>query len=273
MAARVAVLMAAYNAEQTLAQAVNSLLRGTYPCCIYIVDDASRTPVIETLGDYDRERIKLIRLDRNVGPAAARNKGLKHILRAGHEFVAIMDADDVSHPERLEKQVAFLSANPGIALVGCWERFIEEFSGDVVSYVDAPCDPRSIRNALFSNLCISHPTWLVRSEVFARVGGYVSSNYAAEDYELLRRIVARYDVACLPEYLLDYRLSSGGITLSNRTRQLVDRLWVQLGYFQPLRWRAWTGILRTFALLVLRIKRKRPGSTVPHAAMTKLVTR
>src|SRR5262245_8033580 len=74
MRTRVAVLMAAYNAERTLKQAVDSVLHGTYPCCVYIVDDGSRIPVSETLGDYDRERIKVIRLDRNVGPSAARNK-------------------------------------------------------------------------------------------------------------------------------------------------------------------------------------------------------
>jgi hypothetical protein len=105
---------------------------------------------------------------------------------------------------------------------------------------------------------VPHPTWMVRGSVLSQVGLYATAYRAAEDYELLRRITARFDVANLPEYLLDYRLSSGGISLRYRNRQLVDRLRIQLKYFAPLNWRAWAGVLRTLALLALRAKRKVP---------------
>jgi glycosyltransferase involved in cell wall biosynthesis len=262
MLPRVAVLMAAYNAERTILQAVNSLLQGTYPCRIYVVDDCSRIPVSQVLDACDPDRIEIIRLERNVGPSAARNEGLGRILHNGHEFIVIMDADDVSHPDRLAKQVAFLAANPGTALVGCWERIIDE-QGNVVSYVASPCDRQAIRNFLFFNLAINHPTWMVRADVFREVGGYLRSYFAAEDYEMLRRIARRFELGNVPEFLLDYRLSSGGISLRHRTRQLIDRLRVQLKYFEMLEWRAWAGVARTLTLLVLRVKRKRPKTIIP----------
>jgi glycosyltransferase involved in cell wall biosynthesis len=253
--------MAAFNAERTILQAVNSLLQGTYPCKIYIVDDCGRVPVRQTLGSYDPDQIEIIELERNSGPAAARNAALKRIIQNNHQFVAVMDADDVSHPERLAKQVAYLSAHPEIALVGCWERMIEEHSGNVASYVSLPCEPEAIRNNLYFNMCIPHPTWLLRTSVLKAVGLYSLSYPAAEDYDLLRRIVARFDAANLPEYLLDYRISSGGISMRRRTRQLLDRLRIQAGHFNALNWRAPAGMLRTLTLLTLRI-RKEPTRAV-----------
>lgn len=255
----VAVLMAAYNADKTIIEAVDSLMRSTQPCKIYIVDDCSRTPVAELLGAHDPDRIEIIRLPQNSGPAAARNAGIVRILRAGHPYVAVMDADDRSHPGRLAKQVAFLRRNPGVAVVGCWERVIDEHS-NFVSDVALPCDPEDIRNLLFVKMCVSHPTWMVRAEVFSELGVYSLKYLAAEDYEFIRRVAAHHDVANLPEHLIDYRLSPGGMSARNRTRQLFDRLRIQLAYFRPLKWQAWLGVARTAALLIVPAKRKLPDT-------------
>lgn len=265
MSAEVAVLMAAYNAEKTLPLAVNSLIGGTHPCKIYIVDDCSRVPVADVIGAHDPSRIEIIRLAKNGGPGNARNAGLRRILENDHEFVAIMDADDVSHPDRIEKQVAYLAAHPRIALVGCWERVIDE-NGEFVSHVALPCDPQEIRNNLFVKMFVSHPTWMLRASVLREVGEYSLKYYAAEDYDLLRRIARRYDVANIPEYLIDYRISPGGMTASNRRRQLMDRLRIQLKYFEPLNRHAWIGIARTLALMAIPVKRKLPDTLSPEQA-------
>ena len=264
MPQQIAVLMAAYNAEKTLSQAVDSLLRGTHPCKIYVVDDASSTPVADLIAP-DPERIEVIRLERNAGPAGARNAGLARILANGHEYVAIMDADDVAHPDRLAKQAAFLAANPQVAAVGCWERVIDENS-EFVSYAAMPCDAKTIRNLLFVKMCVSHPALMVRAQVFKAVGLYRQSYYAAEDYELIRRIAARYDVANLPEYLIEYRISSNGMSARHRKRQLIDRLRIQVAYFDPFKWQAWYGVIRTLVQVVLPLKRKLPDTIKPARA-------
>lgn len=265
MSQNVAVLMAAYNAEKTILQAVNSLREGTHPCKIYIVDDCSRIPAADVVGPHDPAQIEIIRLEKNGGPGNARNAGLARILANNHDFVAIMDADDISHPQRLEKQVAYLAANPGIAVAGCWERVIDE-NGEFVSYVALPCDPRTLRDSLFVKMFVSHPTWMVRADVFRQLGGYSPAYYAAEDYELLRRIARHYDVANIPEYLIDYRISSGGMSARNRKRQLVDRLRIQLQYFELFNRHAWVGVARTVALLLVPVKRKKPDTLSQSAA-------
>jgi GT2 family glycosyltransferase len=262
---QVAVLMAAFNAEKTIAQAVNSLLHGTHPCKIYIVDDCSRIPVTDLIKPAPSVPLEILRLDRNAGPAGARNAGLARILANGHDYVAIMDADDVSHPERLERQIAFMSQHPEVGACGCWERVVDE-NGEFVSYASMPTDPRQIRDLLYVKMCVSHPSLLARTDVFRKLGLYRQTYRAAEDYELIRRIAAHYDVANVPEYLIDYRISTSGMTARHRPRQLIDRLRIQLTYFDPFKWQAWYGVLRTAMQIVLPIRRKLPDTLDPARA-------
>jgi hypothetical protein len=114
-----------------------------------------------------------------------------------------------------------------------------------------PCDPQGIRNALYINQCIVHPSWMVRTRAF-RLGGLYSTAYpTAEDYGLLRRLAPRFKFANLPEILLDYTISQSGILMRRRWRQLWDRLLIQLRYFELWQWRVWFGVARTIALFVV----------------------
>src|SRR6516162_3456913 len=102
-----AVLMTAYNAEKTIRRALDSLKRNREPFDLLIVDDCSRRPLAEFLGAMG-EGFDIVRPETNLGVAGAKNFGLARLLGAPYRFVAMMDADDISHPERLAKQAAFL---------------------------------------------------------------------------------------------------------------------------------------------------------------------
>src|SRR5262249_22799643 len=93
--------------------------------------------------------------------------------------------------------------------------------------------------------------WLFRAEVLARMGPYSLDYPAAEDYEFLRRAASRVAIANVPDILLDYRISTGGISVSKRRRQLLDRLKTQLRYIEPLEWRGWAGMAKTLALFAI----------------------
>lgn len=264
-----AVLMAAHNADRTIRQAVSSLLSGTCPCHIVVVDDCSRVPVETVLGPPS-ERVEVIRLEKNAGPAGARNAGLAHILGKKYEYVAVMDADDIAHPERLAKQVAFLDEHPNVGAVGSWARFFDEDSGETLFHQTPPESSDDIRKAMFFNSGLVHPSVLMRTAAIRTVGAYSGSYPAAEDYELLRRIGTRYDLANIPECLLEYRVTSRGVSMSKRRRQLFDRLRIQINYFDALEWRAWAGIMQTLLLFLVpvglltlykaeRVWRTRPG--------------
>jgi glycosyltransferase involved in cell wall biosynthesis len=249
MSAEIAVLMAAYNAEATLRAAVAGILASTVPCDLYIIDDCSRVPVETTIGTHPN--VTIIRLPRNRGLAASLNVGLAHILPLGYKYIGRMDADDVSYPHRFASQIAFLDQHPEYAMVGGGARFIDDKTGAPVMFYMPPLTPEAIRQALFFNNCFVHPTWLFRADALASVGPYSLEYPAAEDYEFLRRLTPRLTIANVPEVLVDYRISTGGISVSKRQRQLLDRLKIQIRYLEPLEWRSWAGMAKTLMLFAI----------------------
>ena len=246
----VAVIMPAYNAEKTIRRAVESLMRSVLPCDLLIVDDCSRIPVAEVLGPLPAN-VEILRLDQNSGVVGARNAGVSRLLERSYEFIAVLDADDVSYPERLGRQAAFLRANPGIALVGSWARYIDENNGSAVYHYRPPSEPDAIRDALFLNNCTVHSSWMVRAQALREVGLYDERYPLGEDYELLRRMAAKFAFANLPEYLIDYTISMSGLSMQKRRAQLLDRLRIQVKYFDPRRRSAWLGVARTLLLFAV----------------------
>ncbi len=248
---RVAVLMPAYNPGEAINRAVESLVAGTYPCDIYIVDDGSDIPVAQIIGDFPRTEI--IRLPRNMGVVKARNVGLEAILQRPYEFVACLDADDVSYPDRIARQVEFLDRHPDIAAVGAWARHVAEADGRFLFIERTPESPQSVRQALNYNSAINHTTFMVRSDVLREVGFYSERYPVAEDYELFRRILRRFPIANIPVVLVDRHLSAKGLSLSRRRRQLWDRLRIQLRYFKFAEADSWLGALKTMLLFVVPV--------------------
>lgn len=246
----VAVVVAAFNAESTVVQAVESVLFGTMPCHVYVVDDYSRIPV-ESCLRHLADRITILRLDENRGPAAARNVALKLVLKAGFKYVAIMDADDIAWPDRLKKQHVFMESHPRVGALGGWTReFYQDISENHPPYL-RPTEPDGVRKLMYFNIGISHATMMLRVEALKEIGLYSVAYPVAEDYELLRRIAGRYEVANLPEFLVYYRISPNGQSRRRHRRQLADRLAIQLKYFEFRQWRAWAGLAQTMLILAL----------------------
>lgn len=246
---RVAVLMPAYNAERFINHAVDSLMRGTFPCDIYIVDDGSKVPVASVL--EDASRVRIIRLARNCGLARARNAGLKAILAQPYDFVACLDADDICHPARIAKQVAFLDSHPHVAIIGTWGRHFAELTGEPILVNRTLAEPDLVRKAMRSNMAVINTSAMIRATVLRAVGCYSEDYPAAEDYELFRRISQRHAIANIPEILVDICVSPQGVTVSRRRRQLLDRLKIQLKYLEPLAPGAWAGLLKTLVLFAM----------------------
>lgn len=250
VASDTAVVVAAYNAERTIQQAVKSVLTGTLPCDVFVVDDCSNIAAAEALGSYAHQ-VHLIRLEQNVGPGAARNVALSRILNQGYKYVAILDADDISDPTRLESQRSFLETHSRVGAVGTWVRLFDDRTGEVLYSINRSTEPDAIRKLMYFNIGVAHDTVMMRVEALQQVGLYSQDYPAAEDYELLRRISTHYDLANIPKCLHSYRISIGGQSRHRRRRQLFDRLRIQLRYFEVLEWRAWAGVIKTLVLLFL----------------------
>ena len=171
-----------------------------------VVDAAARRVVVEAFGGDSRVRILDRAPEGELNLAAAMNLAATE---ARAELFARMDDDDWSHPRRLERQVAFMRANPVAAGVGAWyERM--EFGGRVIERVEVPSEPGEVRWRLLLNNCFAHGSMVLRRSALVEVGGYDESLERAEDYGLWPRMTRRgMALANLPEVLYRHRAPRG----------------------------------------------------------------
>jgi glycosyltransferase involved in cell wall biosynthesis len=197
----ITVLMPVYNGAMYLPEAIDSILQQTYEDFEFlIIDDGSMDQSVRIINSYDDPRIRLIKNERNLGLVSTLNKGID---LAKGEFIARMDCDDISLPERFEKQMALMSQHPEVGVCGGW---IEYFMGRVL-VLKLPISDAEIKRTLPSDNPIAHPTVMMRTKVIKNLQVYYNPGYShVEDYELWIRLAVVTCFANIPEVLLKYRI-------------------------------------------------------------------
>jgi glycosyltransferase involved in cell wall biosynthesis len=211
--------MPVYNSERYVAEAVESILAQTFPDFEFlIVDDGSTDASLAILQKYAaREpRIRLISRP-NTGYVVALNEMLE---LARGEFVARMDSDDVCLPDRFERQVAFLRANPGVLAVGGAVILIDQDGAELITIPFPGHDHEIQELALSGSTPLSHPAAMVRREALDAVGGYRKELVPAEDLDLWLRLGERGRLANLSQVVLRYREHEASVSSQNQQRQL-----------------------------------------------------
>ena len=216
----ISVCMPVYNAERYVSEAIESVLSQTFKDFEFLIlDDGSTDGSLAILKGY-AERDPRIRL------TSRPNKGLAPTLnelmnQARGEFVARMDADDISLPERLERQADYLRNHPDCVIVGCHALVIDS-DGDPICvwFKDSGHEILDAQNLLGNrgtSLC--HPAVIMRRQPVLEVGRYYERFRIGEDLDLFPKLSERGRLANLPEALLKYR-THGPIHANARPRSL-----------------------------------------------------
>ncbi len=178
----VSIIMGAYNCEDTISNCIKSILKQTYPNWEFIIcDDCSTDNTLSIIKKFQEQdnRIIIIHNEENLRLAASLNKCLEI---AKGKYIARMDADDESLPERIERQVNFMEKNKEFDVVGC-SRIIFDEKGEkgIRKSIEFPN-----KNNLLKSTPFAHPTIMMKKEIYEKLGGYVSNNSTmrAEDLEL-----------------------------------------------------------------------------------------
>lgn len=210
----VTVLMSVFNGERYLGPAIESILKQTYSDFeLVIVNDGSTDGSQAIVRSYGDARIRLVENGCNLGQATALNRGL---CLARGELIARQDADDLSHPERLARQVEVMCADPDLALVGTQGRVIDE-TGARVGTVSRCREHISIRwYHLFDNPFIHTSVIFRRAVVLDELGGYDESFPYCQDYELWSRVLQSHRALNLSDRLVDYRWHAASRTGSTQ---------------------------------------------------------
>ena len=217
---KVTVILPVYREPiDVIRRAADSVAAQTYGGLdvLMVLDDPQNVAAHDFLRAYCAERpgFSYKVNEKNMGLAMSLNAAMGDVATEGG-LICRMDADDVAHPDRVERQVSYLLEN-GLDLVGCYMNVVAEDGTFLYKAETLPASASGVANALRYNNCVMHPTWLGRSEVLAK--GYRAVPQS-EDYDLLIRLeLAGYRIGNCPETLLDYTISTGSISRSNLLRQ------------------------------------------------------
>lgn len=242
MTPRITVIMGIYNCQDTLAEALDSLLAQTYQGFrVVMCDDGSHdntAAVAQSYADKFPDKFTLISNQENLKLAATLNRCLEHV---GTEYTARMDGDDISMPDRFAKELEFLDAHPEYALVSCPMIYFDEKGVHRTGTAVAAPTAEDFRRG--TPFC--HAPVLVRTSVYKAVGGYTAGprTERMEDYHLWYKIYKKgYRGYNLPEPL--YMMRDGReararrVSLKNRWHGLLTDIEITrgLGLRHPLRY-------------------------------------
>ena len=214
---KVTVLMSVYNGERYLTEAVDSILAQTFTDFEFlIIDDASTDRTPEILRSYEDPRIRIITNEENLGLTKSLNRGLA---LARGEYIARMDADDISYIERLDKQIKYLEEHPDVGLVGSSFEIIDE-SGNIVSRnIYKNFTNNKIYYALIFNNCIAHSSVMYRRDLVINIEGYNERLTRTQDFDLWSKISKKSKIEVINEVLLKWRESQSNISNKCKTEQ------------------------------------------------------
>lgn len=220
----ISVIMSVYNDMPFLPEAVESILNQSFSDFEFIIiNDGSTDGSKECLEKYVAQDDRIILVDQeNIGLTKSLNKG---IALAKSKYIARMDGDDISTPNRFERQVKFLDKSGSVVVSSNME--LIDSSGNEIGYHDYPTSPQKIKFAMAFYNPISHPAVMINSHKLCDGELYYDESYeTCQDYELWSTLSKKYSFGNLPERLLKYRRhpNAVGVTKSSKQRSSIRKI-------------------------------------------------
>lgn len=230
----ISVVMSVYNAGRFLRPAVESILAQTLGDFeLIVIDDGSTDDSARVLREYAGRdpRVRLTVRD-NKGLTVTLNEAMGQVRG---EFIARMDCDDVSLPDRFASQAAALRADPSLVCVGGHFELIDE-KGRLLTRLRPPSDDEAIQKLLLAgHTAICHPAAMIRRDAMTRVGGYDPFFKTTQDLDLWLRLGEVGRLGNVPRVVLKFRQHDGSVSETRREeqrrfgREAVERAWKRRG--------------------------------------------
>ena len=221
---RICAVIPAHNSQATLTRALDSVRAQTLPVSqIVVVDDASSDATAEVAGNYPGLNVEVVRLDKNVGAAAARNRG---VTAARTELVAFLDADDEWLPTKLEKQAAVITGNNKVSYVSCGSDLISPDgvnTGDIYRGQRVVAGELAWKALLWDNY-ITTPSMLVWRDALLKAGGFDQGLKIAEDQDMWIRLAESGELGYVHESLVHVHERRSSLSAGSFNDQLAYTL-------------------------------------------------
>jgi glycosyltransferase involved in cell wall biosynthesis len=216
----VSVLMPVYNAEKHLAKAIESILNQSFTDFEFlIINDGSNDKSEKIILSYSDQRIRYIKNERNLKLIKTLNNGIQ--LCKG-KYIVRMDADDISDPKRIRKQVEFMEANTDVGICGSWFEAFGNNESRIVQYKETHDE---IMTKMLYQCHFCHPSLIIRRELFKDTEMLFDENYLhAEDYDFYLKVSRKWKFHNLQDVLLKYRIHGDSVSNKYKTIQVKNSL-------------------------------------------------
>lgn len=214
----VSVLMTIFNAAPYLRAAIDSLIGQSFTDWELIaVENGSTDASLSILNSYTDPRVRIFPLTKNIGRTPALRYGFD---RAIGRYIAVLDADDISLPKRLMRQVELMEQHDEVALVGTWAHYINE-QGKIFGEFKPPVRWDELRDSLGWTNPIVHSSAMFRRQLAKDVGGYPEEIIWAQDFGLILALARRGKIAMIDDCLCQLRVLKSSMTRSAKNQSLV----------------------------------------------------
>jgi glycosyltransferase involved in cell wall biosynthesis len=228
---KISVLLSVRNGLPYLKQTVTSILGQSFRDFEFVIVDNCSTDgsreYLQEISTLAQRRVQLILNERDLGHSGGLNRGLE---KCRGEWIARIDADDVALPNRLERQLAFVEANPDVAVTCCLAFYINEH-GERKGKTHLSLTTREKFRELMEHgeaIGLTHPCVFMRRDVVVQIGAFREEFGGANDIDLWNRISERgHLILVQPEYLMEYRIHSGAISSSKFLESRLKYEWVR----------------------------------------------
>lgn len=209
---RISVIIPAYNAEKTILETIASVQNQTFSNFeIIVINDGSTDSTLKLLEELNDDRLRVVSYA-NGGLSVARNRGMAE---AQGEFIALLDADDLWTPDKLELQLAALQANPKAGVVYSWTHFMDE-AGNLfrTDSADLPLqfEGNVLADLLTWNFIASGSNPMICKEAILATGEFKTAAGGAADWDYWLRLALTWDYVVVPKRQIFYRLTTGSMS-------------------------------------------------------------
>jgi glycosyltransferase involved in cell wall biosynthesis len=215
-----------YNARPYIRQAIESILNQTFQdFTLLIIDDGSTDGGGDIVRQFSDKRI-IYQTQSNAGVAAAMNRALEFALQNRYEFLARMDADDISLPDRLEKEIPLLQKHTDVAVCGTNSYYMDAKTEEIIGSSTVPCSSWLIKWEIRQGLRgIIQSAAVFRSSALQTIGGFRSQFIISEDTDVFLRLSEQFNFINSTEYLHKSRLRENSLSTQNLRQAILFQLY------------------------------------------------
>lgn len=214
----ISVVIPCFNAQNFIGSAITSILAQSFTDFeLIIINDGSSDNTHDEINHFSDHRITYIQNAENQGNYAARNIGIN--ISKG-KYICMMDADDISDPERLKIQHQFMEAHPKIGIIGALSEIIDK-NNNPIGFIDRPLSTADLKVNLLIDNYLTQSTLMMRSNLIKKHSMLYDESFKyTGDYDFVVRCAKKHKLRNLNQYLIKYRVHDSQISKTKRIEQM-----------------------------------------------------